>query len=160
MSRQRGLGPGSLGVSEALALLDEGALPAIAIDPRERVVRAVNGTLAGALGMEASQIEDEAVHAIVHEEHHDLVDAILVAIAEGANLGPTRVTLRPPRSEGPSPSLWSRVPGINEALGSTLVLLCQPYPAGGVPTDDEHQRAPETHPGYGRIPPSPPGWSW
>lgn len=146
-----------LGVSETLALLDEGSLPAIAIDPRERVVRAVNGTLAGALGVDASELEDDLVHAIVDREHHDLVDAILDALAEGANLGPTRVALNGPGLGKPRKSLWARVPGVHDVLGSTLVLLCQPYGAG-VDRDLLDAQNPELYPGFGRIPPFPHDW--
>lgn len=142
-------------ISETLALLDEGSLPAIALDPRDRVVLAVNGTLADALGVDASELEDEAVHAIVDEKHHGLVDAILDALAEGANLGPTPVALRGPHREQPRASLWARVPGVHEIAGSSLVLLCRPFPeAEGEGRDPLN---PEGYPGFGRIPPSP---SW
>lgn len=167
--RASGRSPGNrhghaVGVAEALAILDEGALPAIAIDPRERVVRAVNGTLAERLDLEPGELDDETVQAIVAEEHHILVETILDALAAGANLGPTRVRLRPPRAESPRASIWARLPGAHEILGSTLVLLCHPYrleaeapghetgDAGG-PEDPKDVDEAEAHPGYGRIPP-------
>ncbi len=141
----------SLGVLETLSLLDEGALPAIAIDPGQRVVRAVNGALTDELALDPGEIEDEVVHAIVDQQDHGLVDAILDALAHGANLGPTRVALRLPHMREPRMSVWSRIPGVHEAIGSTLVLLCRPLgylPARGAALVD-----PDPASGYGRIPP-------
>lgn len=134
--------------------MDEGSLAAIAVDPRERVVRAVNGTLADALGVAVGDLEDEVVHAIVDEEHHGLVDAILDALAAGANLGPTRVALRPPAAEEATASVWARLPGVHELVGASVILLCQPYQTPTVQTGDAPAR-PQDHPGFGRIPPWP-----
>lgn len=144
-------------VHRTLALLDEGGLPALALDTRERVVRSLNGSLERALSVDADEVEDEVVHAIVAEVHHDLVEAVLDAIDSGVNVGPMLISVHAPGADEARPSIWSRTPGIPEGLEATVVMLCQPAqdPDAEGSIDPFN---PEGHPGLGRIPPSPPGW--
>lgn len=144
----------TFGIQDALDLLDAGRLPAIAIDPRQRVVRAVNATFADQLEIDPDDVEDEAVHTIVHQAHHDLVDAILSSIAQGVQLGPIRVALRLPEDEDPRGSLWARITGAHDTLGSTVIMLCKPF-AEHAEIRLPDPENPDNHPGFGRIPPNP-----
>ncbi len=131
---------------ETLSLLDEGSLPALVVDPRQGRVQAANRALIEALKLEGETIEGSPLRALVHPEDHDLVDAMLEALQEGANLAPTRVLLQHPSMGGARASLWARVPSPDEALRGAIVLLCRPF--------EQDPLNPWNHRGFGRIPPS------
>lgn len=142
------------GAGDALALLDQATLAALTIDPTDGTIRAANETLGDALDIDPRRLKEKHVHEIVAEEHHTLADTILEALAHGAPMGPTYITLHPPTQPIPRGSIWAHLPAHHDKTGDQLVLLCQPFPVAlHVPLRDPED--PEQHPGFGRIPPAP-----